>query len=78
MGSPHFYAAMLGVAYGDAWGYPNERHSYGRLTLLDPVDAMKRRVPVEQARRVYGDKLPIESRSGASDLAALYAGWLAG
>lgn len=26
---------MLGVAYGDSWGYPNERQSYGRLTLLD-------------------------------------------
>lgn len=26
---------MLGVAYGDAWGYPNERLSYGRLTLMD-------------------------------------------
>jgi ADP-ribosylglycohydrolase len=31
----NFSAVMLGVAYGDSWGYPNERHSYGRLTLMD-------------------------------------------
>ncbi|MEI6699890.1 MAG: ADP-ribosylglycohydrolase family protein, partial [Mycobacteriaceae bacterium] len=35
IGVSNFRTAMLGVAYGDSWGYPNERHSYGRLTLLD-------------------------------------------
>ena len=34
-GTSKLRAAMLGVAYGDSWGYPNERHSYGRLTLMD-------------------------------------------
>lgn len=45
----------------------------GRVTVMDPVDAMKRRVPVEKARSLYGGRVRVESRGGASDLAGLYA-----
>ena len=34
-GVSNFRAAMLGVAYGDGWGYPNERLSYDVLTMMD-------------------------------------------
>lgn len=33
---PNIRGILRGVAYGDAWGYPNEFHSYETLTAADP------------------------------------------
>lgn len=49
----------------------------GRLTLVDPVDAMKRRVAMQEARGKYSGRIRVETRGATTDLASLYANWLA-
>jgi ADP-ribosylglycohydrolase len=82
MGSPHFYAAMLGVAYGDAWGYPNERHSYGRLTLLDlrGPDLPERLIVSDDTQMTLYLARALDGAAGKSERelqAAILDGWLA-
>ncbi len=73
---------MLGVAYGDAWGYPNERHSYGRLTLLDlrGPDLPERLIVSDDTQMTLylARALNGAAGKGVSELqSAIIAGWLA-
>jgi len=75
-------AAMLGVAYGDSWGYPNERHSYGRLTLLDlrGPELPERLIVSDDTQMTLYLARALDGAAGksASELqSAILAGWLA-
>lgn len=81
-GVGNFRAAMLGVAYGDGWGYPNERQSYGRLTLMDlrGPELPERLIVSDDTQMTLHLARALDGAAGktASELqSAILAGWLA-
>ena len=81
-GVGNFRAAMLGVAYGDGWGYPNERQSYGRLTLMDlrGPELPERLIVSDDTQMTLHLAQALDGAAGktASELqSAILAGWLA-
>ena len=81
-GESNFSAVMLGVAYGDSWGYPNERHSYRRLTLMDlrGPDLPERLTVSDDTQMTLQLARALDGAAGksAEELqSAILAGWLA-
>ena len=81
-GVGNFRAAMLGVAYGDGWGYPNERQSYGRLTLMDlrGPELPERLIVSDDTQMTLHLAQALDGAAGktASELqSAILTGWLA-
>ena len=80
-GVSNFRAAMLGVAYGDGWGYPNERLSYDVLTMMDlrGPDLPRRLIVSDDTQLTLHLAQALDGAAGksASELqAAVLAGWL--
>ncbi len=81
-GVSNFRAAMLGVAYGDSWGYPNERLSYDVLTLIDlrGPKLPERLIVSDDTQMTLHLARALDGAAGksVSELqAAILAGWLA-
>ncbi len=81
-GVSNFRAAMLGVAYGDSWGYPNERLSYDVLTLMDlrGPKLPERLIVSDDTQMTLHLARALDGAAGksVSELqAAILAGWLA-